>query len=119
LLNGTPKKPADLIKHHYITHSIRAPADALIFNDKEIKLKPVLWLNDAQSMLTCALQALGVVKLHDYMVKEAIAKKQLIEILANYHTAERAVYLYYQPSRYLQPKIRCFIDFYLQKNAKK
>jgi DNA-binding transcriptional LysR family regulator len=116
---GIPKKPEDLIKHNYITHSMRAPADVLSFDKgKVIQVKPMLWLNDAQAMLMCAVQGMGIVKLHDYMVKEALAKKQLVEVLASHHVAEQAVYLYYQPGRYLQTKIRCFIDFYLAKNSK-
>jgi DNA-binding transcriptional LysR family regulator len=113
------KKPEDLIKHHYITHSMRVPADVLSFdNGQEIQIKPALWLNDAQAMLMCAIQDMGIVKLHDYMVTEALAKKQLVEVLSAYHKKEQPIYLYYQPSRYLQPKIRCFIDFYLERNKR-
>lgn len=113
---GVPKTPADLTKHHYITHTMRKPANAIPYkNAKMIYVEPTLWLNDTGAMRECAIQGLGIVRLHDYMVANALQEKKLIEILPDFQEPELPVFLYYQPSRYLQPKIRRFIDFYLQK----
>jgi DNA-binding transcriptional LysR family regulator len=110
---GIPKTPADLTKHRYITHSIRKPNNILTFtNDIQIQLEPVLLLNDASAMCECAIQGMGIVKLHDYMVNTALQKGQLVEVLTAFREPEISIYLYYQQSRYLQPKIRKFIDFY-------
>lgn len=110
---GMPKQPADLIKHDYITHSIRKPDDVVVFKDgKEIHLNPLLRLNDSYAMRECALLGMGIVNLHDYMVADAIKEGKLIEVLRDYQEPQKHVYLYYQQSRYLQPKIRRFIDFY-------
>lgn len=113
---GTPKAPEDLIKHRYITHSIRRPNNIIAFADQtEIQVEPILFLNDAHVMLDCAIKGMGIVRLHDYMVNEALASGQLIEILPELRTPKIPIYLYYQQSRYLQPKIRKFIDFYTSK----
>ncbi len=112
---GTPKSPADLSKHAYITHNMRRPDNVLKLNEAEVHLEPLLWLNDSRAMLECALQGLGIVKLHDYIVKEALVSKKLIEILPQYHKTPIPVFLYYEQSRYLQPKIRKFIDFFVSK----
>lgn len=110
---GTPDSPADLIKHHYITHSIRTPNNIIFFrNGKEVHVDPVLWLNDSYAMRECAIRDMGIVNLHDYMVSDAIKNGKLVEILNEYQEPQKNVYLYYQQSRYLQPKIRRFIDFY-------
>lgn len=117
--HGTPKSPADLIKHHYITHSIRKPDNVIFFKDsKEIHVNPTLWLNDSYAMRECALQGMGIVNLHDYMVADALQDGKLIEILREYQEPKKNVYLYYRQSRYLQPKIRRFIDFYTSDEAK-
>lgn len=111
--HGYPKVPADLIKHHYITHSMRKPNNLVIFkNGKEISVNPILCLNDTYAMRECALQDIGIVNLHDYMVIDAIKDGKLVEVLREYQEPHKNVYLYYQRSRYLQPKIRHFIDFY-------
>ena len=110
---GTPQEAHDLTKHRYITHRMRVPDNVIKFdNDEEIFLDPILWLNDSRLMRDCALQGLGIVRLHDYMLKNALDNKQLIEILPELNQKIIPVYLYYQPSRYLQPKIRNFIDFF-------
>lgn len=111
--HGTPKKPADLIKHHYITHSIRKPDNVIPFkNGNEVHVNPTLWLNDSYAMRECALNNMGIVNLHDYMVLDLIQEGKLVEILQHEQVLQIPVYLYYQQSRYLQPKIRRFIDFY-------
>lgn len=111
--NGFPKNPTDLIKHQYITHSFRQPDDIISFkNGKTIHITPSLWLNDSYAIRECALQGMGIVNLHDYMVKEDIKCGNLVEILREHQEPQKNIYLYYQKSRYLQPKIRKFIDFY-------
>lgn len=110
---GTPKTPSDLIKHRYITHSIRKPDNVVTFKDnKKIYVDPILWLNDSRMMREFAIKNMGIIKLHDYMVTDALKTKQLIEILSEFKEPPLPVFLYYQQSRYLQPKIRRFIDFF-------
>jgi DNA-binding transcriptional LysR family regulator len=110
---GTPNVPADLLKHRYITHSIRKPNDVICFrHDKKIQVNPILWLNDTIAMRECAIRGMGIVNLHDYTVDKALKEKNLIEILSGHQIPQQSVYLYYQKSRYVQPKIRKFIDFF-------
>lgn len=110
---GTPLVPADLTKHRYITHSMRNPDNVLIFKDgKEIYLEPILYLNDSRAILKSAMRGIGIAKLHDYVVADALCSGELVEILSDYQDPKIPIYLYYQQSRYLQPKIRHFIDFY-------
>jgi DNA-binding transcriptional LysR family regulator len=110
---GTPKTPPDLMQHRYITHSMRNPDNQLHFKKHApVYVNPILWLNDTQAMRDCAIKGLGLVKLHDYMLQEALENGQLVEVLGEFAEPKQAVYLYYQSRRYLQPKIRRFIDFY-------
>ncbi len=111
--NGTPKTPSDLYNYHYITHSIRRPDNVIMFKDgKEIHVNPILWLNDSYAMRECAIRDMGIVNLHDYMVEDALKEGRLVEIFREHQEPLKNIYLYYQSSRYLQPKIRKFIDFY-------
>jgi DNA-binding transcriptional LysR family regulator len=112
---GTPETPADLIKHRYLTHSMRSPNNRLIFKgNKELYLEPILWLNDSQALLECALLGMGIIALHEYVVDDALQSGQLVELLRAYQEPRVPVFLYYRQQRYLQPKIRQFIDFYDQ-----
>jgi DNA-binding transcriptional LysR family regulator len=92
---------------------MRKPDNILAFKgNKEIQVKPVLCLNDSRAMCDCAIAGMGIVKLHDYIVADAIKSGDLVEILSGFQDTTQPVYLYYQQSRYLQPKIRRFVDFY-------
>ncbi|HHL3492882.1 TPA: LysR family transcriptional regulator [Legionella pneumophila] len=111
--NGIPKIPSDLVKHRYITHSMRNPDNLVTFKGNEqIYVEPVLWLNDSRALCECAMLGMGIIKLHEYIVAEALQDGRLIEILPEFQEPHLSVYLYYQASRYLQPKIRKFIDFF-------
>ncbi len=110
---GTPKKPEDLKSHHYLTHSMREKPQFVEFkNHSDVFVEPHLWLNDSNALRECAVQGLGIVKLHDYFVKEDIAAGRLIEVYPNQTEPKQALYLYYRKGRYLEPKTKAFIDFY-------
>ena len=112
--HGTPRKPEDLRDHIVLSHTGgRSQANTLIFKgNKKVIADSTLQINDAAALLECAINGMGIVKLRDYMVKNALMKKQLVEVLADYREPAQSIYLYYQSSKYLQSKIRCFIDFY-------
>lgn len=115
-LFGTPEKPVDLKNHRYITHSMRNPDDELLFRDKEvITINPYIRVNDAQTMLNFALDGLGIVKLHHYVVKEHFERGTLQELLSAYSNSEIPIYVAYPQRRYIPSKTRCFIDFIIEK----
>ncbi|CEG56009.1 LysR family transcriptional regulator [Legionella fallonii] len=110
--HGQPEHPAELQEHRYITHTMREPNDCWVFSSGEIiYLKPILYLNDAQAMLESAINGLGVVALHHYQVANALSQGQLVEILVQYRMPQIPVFLYYHPGRYMQPKIKTWVQF--------
>lgn len=113
---GIPHKPQDLLHHQYLTHSMRKPNSALYFHNHEaIHLKPHLQVNDAETLLELTLQGLGIVKTHEYVVSDAIAKGYLVEILASYSQEKIPIFAAYPQRRILSQKIRCFMDFFIQR----
>lgn len=112
-LHGMPKTPADLLEHRYITHSMRNPKNVIPFKNVVAHVNPTLWLNDSFAMRESAIDGMGLVDLHDYIVVEAIREGKLVEVLREYQHPKQSVYLYYQQNRYVLPKIRRFIDFYV------
>lgn len=95
--NEVPHIPQDLTKHRYITHSMRKPDNVVLFKEgKEIFVQPVLLLNDTRAMRECALLGMGLVKLHDYVVADALSDRRLIEVLTEFQEPQIPVYLYYQ-----------------------
>jgi DNA-binding transcriptional LysR family regulator len=118
---GTPQKPVDLRNsiHLFITHSMRSPDDEFQFGDNEVvHLKPYIRVNDVQTMLEFALEGLGIVMLHDYVVKEHVERGELTELLSAYTQKEIPIYVAYPQRRFIAAKVRCFIDFITEKMSR-
>ena len=113
---GLPLQPKDLLKHRFITHSMRRPDNELIFSNKErVALVPYLRVNDAESMVAMAKKGLGIVKVHHYLVSDLLQKGILVELLTAYSEGEIPLYVAFPQRRYLSAKTRCFIDFINEK----
>ena len=113
---GTPKKPADLHQHRYITHSMRTPDCEVAFSNGEtVQLIPFLHVNDTETMAKLAEQGIGIVKLHHYVVKEALQTGRLKEVLSAFSQEEIPVHAAYLQRRYVSIKIRAFLDFFIKK----
>jgi DNA-binding transcriptional LysR family regulator len=111
---GNPTQVHDLYQHRYITHSMREPVDVIQFRqDQRLEIDPYLTFNDSGAMLMAALEGLGIVYLHDYVVKDALKRGDLIELLPEASLVDQTVYMYWQKQRYLQPKIRAFVDYFV------
>lgn len=111
---GTPTQLKELKNHYYISHSSR-PQKLNLQPGYSLFLKPYLMLNRISSMLECAQQGLGIVQLPYYLVQDSLKRGELIEVLTDYQATGIPVYYYYPKYRYIQPKVRKFIDYFLQK----
>lgn len=113
---GEPVLPNELNQHIYITHSFRLPDESLKFkNNIEIYLNPALVVNNMTSLLTSAVTGAGIVKLPLFFAEEEIRKGRLVMLFPNTFQLSVNLYLYYQQSKYLEPKLRSFIDFIVPK----
>lgn len=116
--HGIPKKPADLSKHDIIAHSMSRPNDVIEFkNGEKIYVNPILYFNDTRAMRFCALEGLGIVELHDYIVEDDLANNRLTEILTNYVERQKRISLFvaYPQTAHVHLRVRTFIDFILEK----
>lgn len=112
---GTPQHLSDLKNHWYIPHSSRNKDNfiAQLKNDMMPKTKNKLIMNNARMMRLAALNDMGIIQLHDYMVEDDIKSGTLVEVLKNAVKPSIPLYIYYQKHRYVQPKIKRFVDLVL------
>ena len=62
-------------------------------------------------MKSFAIDDMGIIQVHRYMVDKELREKQLIEIkLKDYRAQTIDVNAYYHKKRYVQPKIKLFIE---------
>jgi DNA-binding transcriptional LysR family regulator len=116
---GTPSTAQDLLKHQCLVHH-EAPTLSngwpCKLGNKMIKV-PVRGncrVNNAGVLLQLALEGMGIVLLPTYILGPHIKDGSLQQILPNNMAfPDMSLYATYMPSRYMQPKVRAFIDHLL------
>ena len=58
---------------------------------------------------------MGIIQLHDYMLRDELAQGRLVEILQDTINPDIPINMYYQKHRFVQRKIRQFINFLTQR----
>lgn len=109
---GTPKDPTDL-KSHTLLHygGDRRTIWEFGFNGRKAKVefKPELGSNAGAFLLDAALNDLGVIRLPDFVVAEAVNAKTLVQILPDAVFQEYGIFLVSSSKRRINKRMRAFI----------
>lgn len=117
--HGTPRTPDDLQRHNclWIT-SLPALRRWPFDTDEGIRVVHVdgnVVTNNAETVLQLAVAGVGVTRLSDVVVAEAIRSGALVPILADWHHVEPVpLFATYPSGRNLSPKVRAMVDFLVE-----
>jgi len=75
--------------------------------------------NSPQAVREMAITGGGIAMVPNFIVEDAIDDGLLLPILPEYTTLEFGLYAIYPHRKYIAKKVRCFIDFALDKFADK
>jgi DNA-binding transcriptional LysR family regulator len=123
-LRGEPQTPADLHRHACINW--RFPGSGQIYRWQfgkkrkmvEIAVEGPLIANHQDVVIEAALQGLGILYAYDDdRVEEAMARRRLKRVLADWSVMSPGLYLYYSNRRHPQPALRAFIDCLLDRDG--
>jgi DNA-binding transcriptional LysR family regulator len=113
---GTPRTIDDLGRHrllHYSQHSsgnfwrFRAPSG----EERQIRGGGRLTVNNGEALLKAAEAGLGISQIPSFMIGDALVAGRLVELLADRPADPLAIHAVYPEGRYIQPKLRAFVDF--------
>jgi len=112
---GTPRQPAELLKHDCIVHGDSTDGVTWSFTtgDGQVQTVPVHGRVAANVMSFCALAAaagLGIAQLPEGLARPEIAAGRLVEILAAYRQDRGGVYLIFPSNRHMSAAVRAFVD---------
>ena len=116
---GTPRTPDELQRHNclWITSLPvlrRWPFDT----DDGIRVVHIdgnVVANNAETVLQLAVAGVGITRLTDVIVGDAIRRGELLPILSEWHHVEPVpLYATYPSGRHLSPKIRAMVDFLVE-----
>lgn len=112
---GHPEKPIHLVGHDCLVYSTEKYSSQWPFLIDEqltrINLKAKITANSSLALLTAAINGIGIARLPDYVVREALKNRQLESILTPYYPPPIPIYAIYAQARIIPPKIRAFIEF--------
>jgi DNA-binding transcriptional LysR family regulator len=113
---GTPRTPDELQQHNclWIT-SLPALRRWPFDTDDGIRVVHVggnVAVNNAETVLQLALAGVGITRLSDVVVADAIRRGTLVQILTDWHHVEPVpLFATYPSGRNLSPKVRAMVDF--------
>jgi len=117
--HGTPRTPDDLQKHNclWIT-SLPALRRWPFDTDDGIRVVNIsgnVVANNAETVLQLGVAGVGIVRLADVIVGEALRSGQLVPLLTDwYHVEPVPLFATYPSGRNLSPKVRAMVDFLVE-----
>ncbi len=114
---GTPKAPADLLRHsclHYRfpssgkleTWALRQAA-----GEPELQLPVSMICNNIETRACFALQGLGIAYLPDFAIREPLADGRLVQVLKGQAERTNVFHILWPASKHPSPKVRALVDF--------
>jgi DNA-binding transcriptional LysR family regulator len=118
---GTPKSPQDLPEHDCIR--FKYPSTGLLAQwafgppNDQMRLSRTLTFNNTDAGLRAARQGLGIAHLPVYVAQPDIDDGTLVPVLTEFMVPLGSLALVWPSNRQLSPKIRAFVDFFVDNIA--
>ncbi|OLP54740.1 LysR family transcriptional regulator [Rhizobium rhizosphaerae] len=115
---GAPVHPQDLEQNHFCVGYLNATAGRVMSiafekGEERIEVDPhyVVSVNDARSYVNAAISGLGVAQAPSFLVRDALEKGELVEVLQPWRCEPLPLYIVYPHTRHLSNKVRVFVDW--------
>ncbi len=115
---GIPTRPEELENDHYSVSYFRAQTNRTLpfefrkdNEDLEINPRYLLSVNDSRTFVNATLNGLGIAQLPRFMIRNELAKGDLVELLPEWTREPLPLYIVYPPNRHLSNKVRVFVDW--------
>ena len=113
---GRPTHPMHLAQHRCFSYAYRTTPDVWHYANaagEEVSVRPSgpLRVNNGEAVIPALLAGYGIADLPDFIIGEAIAKKQVEVILKGWKQAEGAVHLVMPPGGPRPARVEALIEF--------
>ena len=118
--HGRPKKPAGLVKHNCLFHSLQKTPDHWYFNsiqegDESVRVSGRLKASSPDAICDATIAGLGISVLCEWHAKEYIKNGRLHTILADYKPTAYDIHAVYPERRFVAPKVKRMVEFLAKK----
>jgi DNA-binding transcriptional LysR family regulator len=113
---GEPKTPKELVNHQCVN---LIGLDTWVFEtpdgQQKIKSKGAIRVDNGESVRDACIDGAGLTLCSIWCAYKALQKGELVQVLQGYPVvADTAIWAVYPSSRLLAPKVRAFIDFFIE-----
>jgi DNA-binding transcriptional LysR family regulator len=118
--HGTPRRPEDLLDHSCLLFAGAPHLQRWPFRTdegvREVAVTGTVSANSAEALVQLAVMGLGIIRLADVTVGDAIAKGQLRPVLADAHHVEPLpLHAVFPHGRHRSPRVAALVEFLLEK----
>lgn len=120
--HGTPREPQELARHNCLFYSFLEASAEWRFKspagETAVRVAGNFTVNNSEAIREAVLRGLGVGLLPTFTVGGDLREKRLRQVVADYEalgTFGNEVYAVYLPTRYVSPKVRAFVDFFVER----
>lgn len=114
--HGKPARVADLNKHNCLVATF-APCTTWQFRQDgsrvEVELSGNWRSNNGSAIISAALEDIGICRLPYLYVREWLRTGKLIRLLEDYESDPLTVWMVFPNTRYIAPKTRLFIEYFV------
>ncbi len=119
---GTPRTPDDLYQHNCLWITSLPVLRRWPFDTAEgirvVHIDGNVVANNAETVVQLAVAGVGITRLTDVIVGDAIQRGELVPILTDWHHVEPVpLFATYPSGRHLSPKVRAMVDFLVERFA--
>ena len=119
-----PRAPRDLERHNCLFYSFLESSSEWRFDSPDgetaVRVSGTFTVNNSEALREAVLKGLGIALLPTFTVGSDLRDGRLQQVLGEYRahgTFGSDVYAVYLPTRYLSPKVRAFVDFFVERFA--
>lgn len=120
--HGTPRVPDELKKHRLLIYNLANHPNEMRFTSRDgaetsLQVHGVLEANDGQIVRAAALKHLGILLQPMYIIHDDVIAGRLVPLLTEWELQRLTINIAYPTRRHLPAKVRCFVDFLVEKFA--
>ncbi len=115
---GIPQHPRDIKDHNFLSYSDAGLRNEIEFQENGkplfVRGEGSFTTNNSEALRAALLCGIGISRPPRWLIGDALASGELVQILEEYQPPELSVYAVYPPGRHLPSKVRCFIDYFAE-----
>lgn len=117
--HGTPQTPEDLLEHNCLNFNFRRAEPVWPFRkdgtDYTLKVGGTIEANSGETLLQLALDGVGIARVGDFGIGEALAQGRLVPLLQAFNPGDREIFhAVFVGGANMPARVRVFVDYLVE-----